>query len=90
MRFRRTRVAALLTGALTIVSGGAGAAFAADDIADSIAGVIMGDGPEIAGQSPKSTTRPTRKNRRAVHTPAATPIWEQDGPPIDRAGVDGR
>ncbi len=65
-------------------------AYAGDEIADSVAGVIMGDGPEVSGEAPATPKRPKNKNRRAAPAPATTPIWELDGPPIDHAGVDGR
>jgi hypothetical protein len=61
-----------------------------DEIVDSVAGVINGDGPMVAGRMRASTQRPKQKNRRATPETAGTPIWEQDGPAIDRAGVDGR
>ena len=81
---------ALLIVALTAGYGMVGAARAENDIADSVAGVIMGDGPEFSGQDSPTPKKPKHKNRRATLAPAATPIWEQDGPPIDRGGVDGR
>ena len=80
----------LLTGALWLDQETVGVARAGDEFVDSVAGVIDGDGPMIAGQSPAPPKRSRPRNRRAPVAPAATPIWEQDGPPIDRAGADGR
>ncbi len=89
MRIRPIGGAVLIV-ALTAGHGMVAVARAGDDIADSVAGVIMDDGPEISGQSPPTPKQSKHKNRRATPAPAATPIWEQDGPPIDRGGVDGR
>ena len=84
-----------IAGALVIValaggSGTVGLARAGDEITDSVAGVIQSDGPEVSGQPPEVSKRSKTKNRRPAPAPAATPIWELDGPPIDRTGVDGR
>ena len=89
MRIRPVAVCLALIGGLTSIEETVGVAFAGDEIADSVAGVIIDDGPEISGQSPAAPNRPKRRRRPAAPAPAA-PIWEQDGPPIDRAGVDGR
>lgn len=89
MRIRRVG-GALLIVALTTGSEMVGVARAGDDIADSVAGVILDDGPEIAGKDMQTPKRAKHRNRRAIPAPAATPIWEQDGPPIDRGSVDGR
>lgn len=80
----------LLIAALSAGVEMVGVARAGDEIADSVAGVIVDDGPDVAGQPPVVSKRPKNKNRRAAPAPAATPIWDLDGPPIDRAGVDGR
>ena len=79
-----------LLGALAAGGQSMGIAWADDEIVDSVAGVIDGDGPMVAGQTPPSAHRPKYKNRRAAPDSLTRPIWEQDGPAIDRAGVDGR
>lgn len=89
MRIRET-AGALLVAALAASVAMVGVARAGDEIADSVAGVILDDGPEVAGTSPVVSKKPRSRNRRAAPAPATTPIWELDGPPIDRAGVDGR
>jgi hypothetical protein len=91
MRIRPVPIClALLIGGLSSIAGTVGLAYAGDEIADSVAGVILDDGPEISGQIPAAPNRPKRRRRPAAPAPAAAPIWEQDGPPIDRAGIDGR
>lgn len=89
MRIRKT-AGALIIVALAGSHETVSPAYAGDEIADSVAGVIVDDGPDVAGQPPVVSKRPKNKNRRAAPAPAATPIWDLDGPPIDRAGVDGR
>jgi hypothetical protein len=89
MRIRKT-AGALIIVALAGSHETVSFAFAGDEIVDSVAGVIQSDGPEVSGQPPEVSKRSKTKNRRPAPAPAATPIWELDGPPIDRAGVDGR
>ncbi len=94
MRLRRiTRTVALLTCALaafalTASHGAVGAAHAGDEIDNSVAGVIDGDGPEVSGDIPP-TAAPRKHKNRHNKSSAAAPIWEQDGPPINRGGVNG-
>ena len=84
--------AAAFTALLTAEAGTVGVAHATDEIANSVAGVIDGDGPEVSGDLPPASTPQKRKSRsksRHDKSGAATPIWEEDGPPINRGGVNG-
>jgi hypothetical protein len=84
--------AAVFTALLTAGPGTVGVAHATDEIANSVAGVIDGDGPEVSGDLPPASTPRKRTSRSKSHhdkSGAATPIWEQDGPPINRSGVNG-
>ena len=78
----------LLGCALAASLATAGLAHAGDEIANSVAGVIDGDGPEVSGDVPPTPTQRKHKNRHDKSS-AATPIWEQNGPPINRGGVNG-
>ena len=89
MRLRRIIFsAAVFTASLTVGLGAASVAYATDEIANSVAGVIDGDGPEVSGDLPPTAARQKGKSRHDKSS-AATPIWEQDGPPINRGGVNG-
>jgi hypothetical protein len=89
MRLRRIIFsAAVFTASLTVGLGAASVAYATDEIANSVAGVIDGDGPEVSGDLPPTAARRKGKSRHDKSS-AATPIWEQDGPPINRGGVNG-
>ena len=84
MRLRRIIFsAAMFTTSLTVGLGAASIAHATDEIANSVAGVIDGDGPEVSGDLPPTAARRKGKSRNDKSS-AATPIWEQDGPPINR------
>ena len=89
MRLRRIIFsAAVFMASLTVGLGAASIAHATDEIANSVAGVIDGDGPEVSGDLPPTSARRKGKSRHDKSS-AATPIWEQDGPPINRGGVNG-
>ncbi len=75
---------AVFLGFIALLSGGA-PCLAQTEIEESLAGVI------VAGEVAQTQQeRPRIKRRRHAGSKASeTPIEEQNGPPIDRHGIDG-
>ena len=74
----------ILLSLLVLLSFGGGG-HAAEEIEESVAGVIMSDAPS----APRREKTPAKHNRRVKSKADQTPIWQQNGSAIDPHGVDG-
>lgn len=71
-------------GFIVLLSDG-GACLAQGEIEESLAGVIVSS---ESAQTQQEKPR-IKRGRRAGSKASETPIEEQNGPPIDRRGIDG-